>query len=214
LSKLDGFSLPDSSFDTWVWNLEEGGDIFIVKNVRFFIDSCLLPTGFRATIWNRNIPKKVNIHVWRLLQDRLPTRDRLSRLGMDVPSSLCPCCDSSLEDSHHLFVNCLMASDLWRSITGWLDISHLDFTCSASLFDSVGSATLNLKKKCLVEGIIMAAWWVIWRFRNAKVFNRSAPNKSFLFDDVQLFAFDWFVHRRSKYRMSWLDWLFNPLMYV
>jgi len=41
-------------------------------------------------VWHRHIPAKVSLFVWRLLRDRLPTRDNLFRRNViHAPDSLC-----------------------------------------------------------------------------------------------------------------------------
>lgn len=42
-------------------------------------------------IWDLKVPQKVKIFGWRLLQDRLPTRDHLGRRGIIVDSENCRC---------------------------------------------------------------------------------------------------------------------------
>ncbi|GJX76731.1 hypothetical protein Tco_0323542 [Tanacetum coccineum] len=47
-----------------------------------------LPTLDHATTWDKSIPRKVNVFMWRLSLDRLPHRLNLSLRGMDIPPSL------------------------------------------------------------------------------------------------------------------------------
>nr|GEW61541.1 RNA-directed DNA polymerase, eukaryota [Tanacetum cinerariifolium] len=52
------------------------------------------------------IPIKINVFAWKVQKDRLPCRLNLSRLGIDIPSILCPICDSGVESLAH-FAICL-----------------------------------------------------------------------------------------------------------
>ncbi|PWA86984.1 RNA-directed DNA polymerase, eukaryota, Reverse transcriptase zinc-binding domain protein [Artemisia annua] len=70
-SLLDTCSLNDSD-DTWTWSI--GNPSFTVKATREHIDHFVLPDTNYATRWNRFLPKKINIFIWRVLRDHLPTR--------------------------------------------------------------------------------------------------------------------------------------------
>nr|GEX68420.1 copia-type polyprotein [Tanacetum cinerariifolium] len=64
------------SEDIWNWSI--GSPSFSIKCAREHIDNCYLPDGGSETMWNRFLPKKINIFIWRALRDRLPTRWNLS----------------------------------------------------------------------------------------------------------------------------------------
>nr|GEW61600.1 reverse transcriptase domain, reverse transcriptase zinc-binding domain protein [Tanacetum cinerariifolium] len=80
---LSAISLNDSE-DAWVWSI--GTPFFTVKSARGQIDNGFLPDGGLETRWNRFLPNKINIFIWRTLRDRLPSRWNLNRKGIDVAS--------------------------------------------------------------------------------------------------------------------------------
>ncbi|GJU48131.1 RNA-directed DNA polymerase, eukaryota, reverse transcriptase zinc-binding domain protein [Tanacetum coccineum] len=84
--------------DKWKWEFELDG-LFSVHSARKIIDSSLLTTSNIVTRWCRNVPIKVNIMMWRLMWDRLPTRMNLADKDIDIPSVLCPICNNELESS-------------------------------------------------------------------------------------------------------------------
>ncbi|GJR00755.1 reverse transcriptase domain, reverse transcriptase zinc-binding domain protein [Tanacetum coccineum] len=95
---LGSCSLNDSD-DTWIWTI--GNSIFTVKGTREHIDHCTLPNSDYETRWNRFLPKKINIFIWRVLHDRLPSWWNLSRKGIDIVSLACLICDSGVENINH-----------------------------------------------------------------------------------------------------------------
>ncbi|GJX92052.1 RNA-directed DNA polymerase, eukaryota, reverse transcriptase zinc-binding domain protein [Tanacetum coccineum] len=95
------------SEDTCVWNLGPNGT-FTVKDARNIIDQKTLP----STSWDKIIPHKVNIFMWRLSLDRLPHRMNLSLRGMDIPAISCSSCNANVESANHIFFKCIIASDL------------------------------------------------------------------------------------------------------
>ena len=74
-------------------------------------------------VWLKHIPSKVSLMVWRLLRNRLPTRDNLARRGiLHSDASTCAAgCDVS-ESALHLFINCDYSSRLWTNVRFWLGI--------------------------------------------------------------------------------------------
>ncbi|GKA95779.1 RNA-directed DNA polymerase, eukaryota, reverse transcriptase zinc-binding domain protein [Tanacetum coccineum] len=83
------------ALDTWVWTLD-GFRSFTVGSARKYIDKKLLISGSEPTRWCKVIPQKVNILAWRILLDKLPTHINLDVRGFDVPSILCPICDTDV----------------------------------------------------------------------------------------------------------------------
>ncbi|KAL4561637.1 hypothetical protein LXL04_033807 [Taraxacum kok-saghyz] len=72
-----------------------------------------------VTQWNSCIPRKINVLMWRMARDRLPTRLSLRDKGIDLHSLLCPICLCTGESSDHLFSKCeeLRANETKENIT-------------------------------------------------------------------------------------------------
>ncbi|GKG08306.1 putative ribonuclease H-like domain-containing protein, partial [Tanacetum coccineum] len=62
---------------------------FTVKELTKLVEEKTLSVASEdeATIWNKWVPKKVNIFVWRALQGRLPVREELDKRGI-VPKAV------------------------------------------------------------------------------------------------------------------------------
>ncbi|GJZ15101.1 RNA-directed DNA polymerase, eukaryota [Tanacetum coccineum] len=91
--------------DHYVWTMAKDG-IFSVEESRRIIDSKLLPSLVPYTSWDKTLPHKVNIFIWRLALDRLPHSWNLSARGIDIPSISCPSCNGNVESSSHIFFDC------------------------------------------------------------------------------------------------------------
>nr|GEW48110.1 hypothetical protein [Tanacetum cinerariifolium] len=98
--------------DSWQWSLDMSKG-FSVASVRQLVDSHILVTGNEATRWNRSLPIKVNMFLWRLKLNKLPSRVNLDRRGIEISSLLCPLCLGDFETVNHSFFNCDMAKGLW-----------------------------------------------------------------------------------------------------
>lgn len=65
-------------------------------------------------IWHKQIPSKVYLFVWRLLHNRLPTRDNLVRrrvLSLLDSAYVSGCGEQEI--ATHLFLGCDIFSSLW-----------------------------------------------------------------------------------------------------
>ncbi|XP_076885788.1 uncharacterized protein LOC143535410 [Bidens hawaiensis] len=182
ISLLDSVSLSDSD-DKWIWELDTD-DAFSVKGVRSYLDRQELPEGNIPTRWNKFVPRKVNIMIWRLLLDRLSTRFNLSRKGFDIPSILCPICLNSVEVLDHIFGGCHLTSKIWNAIGRWLDVSLPGDKGPKSILELLDSSGWVKKKKDVIEVIIYTTWWIIWRARNEIIFGQPNDNKDTLFDSI------------------------------
>ncbi|PWA71854.1 RNA-directed DNA polymerase, eukaryota, Reverse transcriptase zinc-binding domain protein [Artemisia annua] len=59
--------------DSWKWSLDVSTG-FSVASVRHLVDSRFLVVDQIATRWNRCVPIKINVFLWRLSRNKLPSR--------------------------------------------------------------------------------------------------------------------------------------------
>ncbi|KAL6511810.1 hypothetical protein OROGR_021407 [Orobanche gracilis] len=97
----DGISDAD---DTWVWYMD-GKSHFSVANARRFFDYKLLPKIEKQTRWNKKVPKKINLFVWRLLRNGIPTHVNLFGRGINIDTVRCYLCSNGYDDVMHLQIN-------------------------------------------------------------------------------------------------------------
>jgi hypothetical protein len=94
--------------DKWRWTLDTAHRYSVREAYRYItsygdqVDRSLVDN-----VWYRRIPAKVFLFVWRLLRNRLPTRDNLLwRNIIHATESLCVAGCEVLETSRHLFLAC------------------------------------------------------------------------------------------------------------
>ncbi|KAJ9535897.1 hypothetical protein OSB04_un000953 [Centaurea solstitialis] len=90
---------------SWKPDLNSG---FSVKGIRGLLGEKRgvgRPSG-GSTMWEKAIPKKVNIFAWWANLGRLPTRMELARIGVDLHSTLCPRCGNGVESLDHALFRC------------------------------------------------------------------------------------------------------------
>ncbi|GKE33508.1 RNA-directed DNA polymerase, eukaryota, reverse transcriptase zinc-binding domain protein [Tanacetum coccineum] len=205
--KIEGCILNNMK-DRWTWSLEGSGD-FSVSSVRKFIDAALLPCGSVKTRWVKEVPIKINIHAWKVINDYLPTRFNLSHRGMDIEAIVCPMCDNMAESSSHLFFSCQFSSQIMRKITRWWDLVYREINSYEEWVDWMLNIRLPSKLKQIFEGICYIVWWYTWIWRNQSIFGQETRPKALMFDDIVSRSFYW-IRSRCKAKFSWIDWLKNP----
>lgn len=106
--------LSDSN-DSYLWDLDIKGK-FLVASMRNFIDAHSLESSNIPTRWNTYVPKKINVHVWRVENDKLPARLNLRDKDIELHSLLCHVCPQIGEIVGHLFSSCNVFTPLWNLI--------------------------------------------------------------------------------------------------
>nr|GEU51236.1 RNA-directed DNA polymerase, eukaryota [Tanacetum cinerariifolium] len=149
-----------SSLDRWSWSIDADG-LFTVSSTRSYIDHHLLPSLNTGTRWNKCLPRKVNIFIWRLCLDRLPHRLILSRRGLDIESILCPICNQHVESNEHVFFSCDVALNVCRLIRIWCNLSDQElYSFDDCVSWVIALPGLNAKKDCLFV-IVAFTFWIL-----------------------------------------------------
>ncbi|GJW50927.1 putative ribonuclease H-like domain-containing protein [Tanacetum coccineum] len=113
------FSKPILNFISILDGSLEGLGDFSIASVRKLLDGNMLPEVASKTRWIKAMPIKVNVHVWRVKLDCLPTRINIFRRGMEIESIICPMCGEAAESSKHIFFRCHIAREILRKISRW-----------------------------------------------------------------------------------------------
>ncbi|GKE83850.1 RNA-directed DNA polymerase, eukaryota [Tanacetum coccineum] len=208
LNLLKNSTLNDSD-DAWVWY--SGNSSFTVKDARGKIDDVYLPDDGSETRWNRFVPKKVNVFIWRALRDRLPTRWNLSRRGVKIASITCPICDNGIETSYHTLWVCSLATSLWIRVFKWLDFNPPVIPNLRGLFTWIEELHISSNKKAITKVVCSVVLWALWIFRNDMIFGDTHPKCSILYDKVVDFSFRWYSSRNNLSSISWSNWIQNPI---
>ena len=139
-------------------------------------------------IWKSWAPAKCKVFLWLAVQNRCWTADRLAKRNLRQPS-LCPLCDQVEETIQHLLTSCVFAREFWFRILSPVgfqrcvpDNRDQDF---AGWWRKAAKQVPKEKKKCFNTLIILGAW-LLWKHRNACVFEGASPSMNDLlrsFDD-------------------------------
>ncbi|XP_071728532.1 uncharacterized protein [Rutidosis leptorrhynchoides] len=170
IAGIGGLELSNSA-DQWIW-LDNDECIYSVSDTRAHIDEVMLPTATTYTRWVKISPRKINVFLWRVVSDRLPTRLNLSRICIDIQEIGCAICNNGIESIHHVLFECNVACDLWRRVRIWVDCNLPIFTEWSDwvCWFEVWLACSEMKARLYV--IVASLVWHIWSliFRADRVF--------------------------------------------
>ncbi|KAG7537122.1 Reverse transcriptase zinc-binding domain [Arabidopsis suecica] len=124
-------------------------------------------------VWFKEAVPRFAFSSWLALRGRLPTRDRLRRWGMTVPSS-CVLCNSANETHDHLFFECSFSSAIWSFFASKL-ISNpptsLGAVASWLHARPVHASQPRPPDSTITKLIFQASISAIWRERNSRIFS-------------------------------------------
>ena len=152
---------------------------------------------------------------WRLLRNRLSTKDNLVRRGIITSNnSLCVAarCDNT-ETAEHLFLHCDISTDLWNNVFNWLVISlvmpsflrqhFMQFSKMAGWFRS---------SHLFFTTVWFATVWVLCKERNYRIFQNTASTSVDLIEKVKLYSFVWLKSKEASFCYSFTDWWKHPTL--
>ncbi|GAU22999.1 hypothetical protein TSUD_98280 [Trifolium subterraneum] len=122
---LSNTILQTHEADKWVWRHDPGGGYTVrgaynlLTRTDMGVDE--VPTDL---IWHKQVPSKVSVLAWRLLRNRLPTKDNLVRRHIITPDAhFCVTGCGEVETAQHLFLSCPIFAPMWSSLRAWVGIS-------------------------------------------------------------------------------------------
>jgi hypothetical protein len=188
-----------SDQDVWGWNLNPE-DGFSVKSAYDSImelgDSPNLSVWelkIFSSIWDSPAPAKVVAFSWKLLYDRLSTKDNLHSRGVLQQDSDVSCvwCGLSMESSKHLFLHCRKTIRVWYEICKWLGVVIVMPSDIMTLFYCFCGLVRNKKVK---KGFLLV-WhtvlWSLWKARNDVIFNGMSKEPLEVVEEIKVLSWKW-----------------------
>ncbi|KAJ0613760.1 putative RNA-directed DNA polymerase [Helianthus annuus] len=106
--------------DQWLWKQNDQREEFKVGKLRAQLDEISVIPETKVLRWLNWIPKKINCFLWRVVLDRIPTKDALAIRNIHIPSKTCVLCNVQNESVDHLLISCQYAQLLWSAISSWI----------------------------------------------------------------------------------------------
>ncbi|KAL4383402.1 hypothetical protein GQ457_15G010210 [Hibiscus cannabinus] len=145
------------------------GVVLTVRTIWEDIRETAVPVEWHKLIWFAlHIPKHAVI-AWMTILNRLPSKDRLIRMGIEV-DSVCVNCGVETETRSHLFFTCSYSKEVWKRI---LQLCGVHRSVS-NWEDELGWAVRHLKGRSFIVFVLKLAWqayvYYVWEERNRRCF--------------------------------------------
>lgn len=212
---LSNVLLQAHSLDQWLWQPDPDGGYSVRGAYQLLTVTDNNNFGAEiALVWHKQVPTKVSIFAWRLLRDRLPTKDNLVSRGiLSEEQRLCSNGCGELESASHLFLYCPHFAALWPLLRSWIGVSTAEPNClSAHFIQFTFAAGSSRAKRSLLQLIWLATVWVLWSERNNRLFNNQEKSIDQLFDSVKSHTLWWLKAAKAPFVFGYQCWWSSPLV--
>ena len=195
MRSIDCMNLSTSASNARSWSLLPSG-LFTVKS--FFTalsqtpdSSPLFPSKF---VWKSQVPFKVKAFVWLVAHKKVNTNDllQLRRPHKALSPDICKLCMGQGESADHLFLHCSVTLGLWHRL---FQLARMEWVPLKSISDMmfINYKGFGKSKRGLVlwQNACITLIWVVWRERNARIFEDKARNSENLWDSIHFIASFW-----------------------
>ncbi|XP_057433845.1 uncharacterized protein LOC130726564 [Lotus japonicus] len=217
MKELLAICLTENKNDKWSWRLD-GEGVYSVNSSYLFLQEQILEEvdPVFKLVWSVPVPSNVIAFSWRMLKDRIQTRNNLHRRRVitNEDGASCPLCGLEDESTSHLFYLCQATNLIWYACSNWLGVpsSLLPSPREHLLqFPSIGT---NKAQRVGEYVIWMSIVWTIWLLRNKTVFNGEEFDRNQVLELAQFKAWQWLRTKTDGFTYSWFEWLRNPSYYI
>ncbi|XP_058757293.1 uncharacterized protein LOC131630531 [Vicia villosa] len=171
-----------------------------------------------AKCWKTSVPFQIKAFGWRILHDRLATKNNLLIRGIiHSPSDLlCPFCLDCDESLLHLLSYCSVSREVWSRVAMWAGFVNRVEGNIGQHFLVWADFFKKKKVRSGNEGIVwLAVWWTVWRARNEIVFNDEKISVSDLIWDIKILAWKWsFIRNISYTKCNFYEFAKDPVRFL
>lgn len=127
-------------------------------------------------IWSPFIPLRKSLTLWRAINDKLLSWDKLHFEG----PSICPLCFKAEENIDHLFVSCDFAQQIWQKVLSAFDIAYMPQSSFGEFFITAMKLIFSPQILSLWRAVFVNVIWNIWNSRNRVIFDNCKPSAWFV----------------------------------
>ncbi|KAL6626203.1 hypothetical protein ACP70R_029929 [Stipagrostis hirtigluma subsp. patula] len=182
---LLGITLTDQE-DIHTWRLDASGQ-YSSKSAytAYFFGAVTFEPWHR--LWKTWAPAKCKMFLWLAIKNRCWTADRLAKRGLSHPDK-CPLCDQEDETIQHLLTTCVVTRQVWFSLFSPLQLAGSVSRMNERSFAGWWRRTMKKvpkQQKKGVNSLIILGSWIIWKHRNACVFEGASPSVTTILSELK-----------------------------
>jgi hypothetical protein len=129
-------------------------------------------------LWRSIAALKCKIFCWLALRYQLWTLDRRRWHGLQEHTSICFTCPQEVDSVDQILMQCPYAHQTWFGCLKAAGLNILEPTLDSSLQAWWDAAREFVHKKDMrgFDSLVILTSWMLWKQRNARVFNNSMCN--------------------------------------
>ncbi|KAG7533165.1 Reverse transcriptase zinc-binding domain [Arabidopsis thaliana x Arabidopsis arenosa] len=200
---LTTISLPSNSLelDTFDWVVEDMNCVgFSSSKTWSVLRPRADPVSWFNSVWFKGATPRHAFNMWVANLDRLPTKARLARWGMNI-DTICSLCSSHHEDRDHLLITCDFALFLWNAVITRLHLPRVEFTTWSELLTWT-RIKHHRSPPTLRKLVVQCVIYNIWKQRNNFHHNQIYLLPSLIFLDIDREIKNTITARRHKKRFK------------
>ncbi|KAL9670941.1 hypothetical protein QQ045_008504 [Rhodiola kirilowii] len=164
--KKIGLTCVSISDDAVSWNGQ--GEGFGTKDIYNTLREHTAEVDWHNIVWNGFNAPRDSFNAWLASQDKLLTKDRMCKWGLNVART-CVFCKATDESRNHLFFDCNFTGAVWSEVMQFLKVVQAPSKWDLLIPWFNGLIQRRLKTK-LIGAAITRAMNGIWLARNAIIF--------------------------------------------
>ncbi|KAL0899355.1 hypothetical protein Bca101_083316 [Brassica carinata] len=182
LAFLTTISLNTNS-DYYEWEINGKSRLkFSTGEVYHYLRGPVTDVQWASVVWpSRGIPRQ-SFHCWLVTKDRLPTRDRILRWGIQI-APLCLLCNAAPESRNHLFWDCNFSFSLWHQVAARCNLFAPQRDCDGSLAQMISLSSPRPLRLLTILAWQATLYW-LWNERNTRLHANTFRSIDSLFNQI------------------------------
>lgn len=217
-TKLRLAPLVENEEDTWIWNGQNSMH-YSTKEGYKKLATCDLINPMKEwsrLVWNKWAPSKVNGFVWKLIQNRIPSKDNLQKRGVffNHVDVCCKSCDGVLEDMWHIFGECKVAKHVWKLVYDWLKCDQVQGTNIGELLENHSKLPLKAERM-ICQMFWHCTVWHLWRARNESIYRNNSLSPWQIVERIKISTWSWLKGKNQLRAYNhFSSWLLEPILCI
>jgi hypothetical protein len=175
-----------------------------------------VPEASTTLIWYKQVPTKVYVLAWRLLRNRLPTKDNLLRRHV-IPHefSFCVTGCGGVETAQHLFLSCPVFAPLWSLVISWVGMFSVDPLLLQDHLAQFSHSAGGSRARCpFLQLLWLCTVWVVWNERNNRLFKAKESAVHEMLENVKMHSLGWMKAHNVNLGVNSHMWWSNTFWFV
>ncbi|XP_058725634.1 uncharacterized protein LOC131596917 [Vicia villosa] len=221
LENFDGWS-EGKDFVVWHGNSELG---FSVASYYAFYERLCIPFGPHkkykkvfGLVWKMEVSFKIKAFGWRLLHNKLPTKDLLVLRGISFSLDNLNCIlgGSCSENRKHFFFGCWVLNKVWSEIAFWVGKEDSrEEECWPNFIDWYLYFRSNKVKDRKLGVLWLATTWTLWLLRNGVCFRKDSWSVNNIVWNIKFLVWKWsFCGKITHPNYSFYEFWKEPLFFL